>query len=186
MMQEFEKNQLDLEFQQKQLMSMSGFAETNKKQIAKEDIAQMKKNYLEMYLGLKNINWSQGMTLGMALQKALVQMDAFVASKLKVQNHPMGQELLKMHTEFRREMARHIMTSKHSEEKLQERHQQLYKERGEQSFKKASDSLNKVYDKYEPEVTTKKTPVMKSFEIAQQHTQQKIQQILWNQRQNVA
>jgi 5-keto 4-deoxyuronate isomerase len=183
MMQEFQKNQIELEFQQKQQMLMGGSVDAKaKKKMTPEDIKQMKKDYTNMYFALTSINWGHGGTLGMAWQKALSQMDAFVSTKMKMINHPMGKELLKMHTEFRRNMSKHIMTSEYAEEKLQERHKKLFIERGEKNFNKAKNSLDKIYDKYMPEKTEAKTPVAKSFAIAQQQTHQRIQQILAQQQ----
>lgn len=173
-----EKNNLDLEIQKQKFILMGGSVKTIQKKLSQEDIKQIKKDYHRMYFALTSINWGQGMTLGMAWQKALSQMDAFVKSKTKVQNHPINDELTKIHTAFRRRMAKHIMTSEYSNNKLQEKYKKLFVQDGEKDFSKHKQSFDNIYKKYMPQQQIVKNTNSGQFDAAKIRTQQKLQMLL--------
>lgn len=181
MTQTNEINHNDLDFQKKQFLLMGGKIKNIQKKLPQAEITKLKKYYRDMYFGLTSINWGHGMTLGMAWQKALEQMDAFVAAKTKNQNHQVGAELAKIHKEFRRNMAKHIMTSEYSEEKLSEQHKQLFISYGEKKFQQAKNPLNEMYKKYTPQQEVTQQPKFVQLDLAKQKTQQIMQQILLQQ-----
>ena len=178
MINENQNDFTNLTLQQKKFIMMGGDIKTQQKQLSPETIKQINKNYRLMYFAFTSINWGQGKTLGMAWQKALEQMDAYVASKTKIANHPINNELVKIHNKFRRDMSKHIMTSDYSESKLREEHKNLFVQIGEKDLKKGKTFLDNKYQEYMPKQQVKETPIMKSFGIAQARTQQMLQQML--------
>ena len=93
MMNDKNINQQNLELYQKKIMMMGGHIE-NQVKLSPEQIKQLKKDYSMMFIGLTSINWSKGVTLGTAWQKALEQMDGFIAAKTKIANHPINKYLI--------------------------------------------------------------------------------------------
>ena len=93
MIQNLNTHQDIMEFRQKQNI-MLGIFDKQTVRLSAEEIKKMKQDYVGMYYGFVSINWGQGLTLGMAWQKALEQMDAFVASKTKIPNHPANKDFL--------------------------------------------------------------------------------------------
>lgn len=181
MTNDFENNMQNFELQQKQMMMMNAIVNKNQKKLPPEVIKQLKKDYVHMYFGFVSVNWGQGKTLGMAWQKALEQMDGFVASKTKIAGHPLNEELVKMHGEFRREMAKTIMTNPYVNEKLDERLKKQFLDYGTKSISESKKTLDSMYAQYMPEKTLNKNSNTKSFEIAKLHTQKMIQQMLLQQ-----
>ena len=177
-----ELNQLNLELQQKKLLMMSVESEKVQQKLSLEEIAQIKKDYRKMYWAFVSVNWAKGMTLGVAWQKALEQMNSFVATKIKVENHPMNNELIKINAQFRHDMAKHIMTSEYAEEKLSDRLKKSFLEYGEQEFKKANTSLNTIYQKYMPKEQVKDKT--QQYENGKQNTQQIF--LLWQLQQEIS
>lgn len=181
MTQMLNANQINLELQQKQLMMMGGLVKNIQNKLSRPEIEKMKQNYVGMYYAFVSVNWGQGMTLGMAWQKALEQMDAFVASKAKVQNHPANQDLIKYHNEFRRDMAKSIMTSEYTDEKLEERLKKSFLSYGMKRLKETKKSLDDIYDAHMPKQELQKIPVNKSFDVAKQKTMQLMQKFFLQQ-----
>ncbi len=172
--------------QQKYFILMGGDIKTQQKQVPAEVIKKMKKDYEYMYSGLSCINFGKGMTLGMASQKALEQMDAYVASKTKIPNHPLNNELHKKHAEFRRKIAERIMTSRYAEFKVEGAEAQWFLKFGQDRVKKRQKSLDRVYNDYMPKQQAKETSIAKSFEFAQNKTKQLMQQMLLQQTKQYA
>lgn len=183
-----------LEVQQKYIIMLG--ADVNEKQVklSPEAIKKLRKDYINMYIGFVSINWGQGKTLGASWQKAIEQMDAFVASKNKITGHPVNDELTKFHAEHRYLVSKNIMTNKHAGDKLEKRLQQKFIKFGMEDLKKGKAALDATYKQYMPKekVVDKNQPV-KSFEIAKVRTQQLMQQavmkkifMLGNQRQHEA
>nr|MBQ0090915.1 hypothetical protein [Candidatus Enterousia merdequi] len=155
------------------------------KDLSQQEIEKMQKDYIGMYYALTSINWSQGMTLGMAWQKALEQMDAFVASKTKMINHPMNKHLSKIHSEFRKKQSERIMTSEYAECKLNPVHKKSFLDYGTKRVKDTKDSLNNLYQKYMPEKTeVNNQQKSHSFDLAKQKAQFLMQQIMLQQMKN--
>ena len=179
-----QKNQIDFEFQQKQFLMMGGSIKTVKEKLSQAEIEKMKKNYVGMYYALTSINWGQGMTLGMAWQKALEQMDAFVASKVKIRNHPANQELLNYHKEFRRHQSKFIMTNEYADMKLTENLKKPFLDYGTKRLNETKSALDEMYKAHMPEQQLQTAPVAKQFDIAKNKTQQLMQQILIQQMTN--
>ena len=181
MMKNLNANQQNSTLQQKQVIMMGGRIKTVQKNLSPEEIRKIGKNYRLMYFSFTSINWSQGMTLGMAWQKALEQMDSFIVTKTKLKNHPMNNELMKIHAEFRRDMSKHIMTSEYAEDKLKEHHKKSFRDYGEEFFKKSKTYLDGIYGQYMPKQKIAQQPKFVNFKIAQQKTQNILQQILLQQ-----
>ena len=181
MTQMLDKKQIELELQQKHFIMMGGALKVIQNKLSPMEIEKMKKDYVGMYYGLASINWGQGMTLGMAWQKALEQMDAFVASKAKIPNHPANSELIKYHNQFRRDMAKSIMTSDYTGEKLPEHLKKSFLTYGTKRVKETKNALNDMYKKHMPKQEMQKTTNGKSFDIAKQKQLLLLQQMM-NQR----
>ena len=182
MIQMLNKNQIDTEFPRKQFIMMGGPLKVVQNKLSHAETEKMKKDYVGMYYGLTSINWGHSMTLGMAWQKALEQMDAFVASKVKIQNHLVNTELMKYHTEFRRNMAKNIMTSKYADEKLPERLKKSFVDYGTKWVKETKGALDKMYKAHMPKQEAPKAPNIKTFDIVKQKTLQLMQQQMITQR----
>jgi len=181
MTQTLNKKQIELELQQKYLVMMGGSLKESQNKLSHMDIEKMKKDYVGMYYALVSINWGQGMTLGMAWQKALEQIDAFVASKMKIPNHPANSELVKYHNQFRRDRAKSIMTSEYADEKLSDRLKKSFVDYGTKRVKETKGALDNMYKKYMPKQEMQKTTNGKSFDIAKQKQLLLLQQMM-NQR----
>ena len=170
------------EFHQKQIMMMGGVLNTEQKKLSPETIQQMKKDYIKMYYAFTSINWGMGKTLGVSWQKALEQMDGFVAAKAKIPGHPANTELLKIHQEFRRDLARAIMNNPYVTEKLAERLKKNFIDYGTEAFKQAKSAFDNVYKQYMPNTKLDNAiSATKPFGISNQQTQQLVQQILMQQ-----
>lgn len=172
-----------MEFRQKQNI-MLGIFDKQTVRLSAEEIKKMKQDYVGMYYGFVSINWGQGMTLGRAWQKALEQMDAFVATKTKITNHPANKDFLKMHSDFRRDMAKSIMTSEYANDKLEPKYRKGFIAYGTKRVKETKNALDSLYQKYMPKQNLQQTSNAKSFDIAKQKTQQLMQQILMQQIMN--
>lgn len=170
----------NLELRQQQMM-MFGAGEKHKVKLNEQEIKQVHKNYVGMYYGFVSINWSQGMTLGMAWQKALQQMDAFVETKTKVQNNPLNEHLIKIHSEFRRNMSKNIMTSENANCKLNPKFKQSFADYGMNSLKKNKSALDNLHKKYMPQNSIDKTQTTESLKNATQKTQELMQQLMLQQ-----
>ena len=179
-----QNNIKDLELKQKKFIMIGGIINQNQKKLSLSEIKKLKKDYRKMYFGFVSINWGMGKTLGVSWQKALEQMDGFIASKSKINGHPVNDELIKIHTEFRRDMAKTIMTNPYADEKLSEKYKQFFMEDGTKSLKIGKNSLEDMYKKYMPEQTIEKTSITKSFDLAQRKAQQLMQQMLMQQKTN--
>jgi hypothetical protein len=140
---------------------------THKKTLNQKEIKQIKKDFLKMYFALTAINWAHKMTLGMARQKALEQMRAFVESKMKIQNHPLNKHLIQFHNEFRRNMSKHIMTSGYSEKKLNPELAEKLIRFGTIKTKEAKSGINSLYQKYMPKQNAKPIEIKKFIFIKQ-------------------
>lgn len=175
-------NQNNIEFQQKQFIMMGGTIKINQKKLSQATKEKMIKDYRNMYYAFTSINWGNGMNLGMAWQKALEQMDAFVATKAKIPNHPANQDLVKYHSEFRRNMAREIMTNENSNIKLEERLKKLFLTNGNTELKKAKSSLDEIYKQYMPTKQITKQPKTVILNLAKKRTEQFMQMILMQQQ----
>ncbi len=180
MMNEINKNLQNMEIQQLQ-MKMFGLNIDAKSKISMDEIKKIKQNYVGMYYGFVSVNWGRGMTLGMAWQKALEQMDAFIGGKTKTPNHSLNKILTQIHSDFRREMAKTIMDSHYADEKLNPQYAAGFVNHGAKRISETKDFLNNVYKKYMPEKTEQKQPQVKSFDIAKQNAQKLMQQMMLEQ-----
>jgi len=163
MMNEQKNNSKNLEIFQKQIIMMGGDIKKEQQKLSPETIKQIEKNYRQMYIGFTSINWGMGKTLGVSWQKALEQMDAFVESKIKVANHPMNNALIKIHKEFRADMAKFIMQSPHAENKLSERLKKDFIDDGTKNIKQAKAVLDDLYKQYSTANKSKFATVIFSF-----------------------
>ncbi len=183
MMNEFQNNLQNVEFQQKQIIMMGGdIKKSQKKQLSPQEIDKFKKDLVGMYYGFTSINWGNGMTLGMAWQKALEQMDGFAMSKLKIINHPANEHLMKFYREFRRNTAKNIMTSKYADEKLPERLKKSFVDYGQKRVKETKSDIDKLYQKYMPEKEIKHEQDVVKFDLAKKRTKQMTLQLLMQQQ----
>lgn len=178
MTQMFENSMQNLELQQKQIMMMGGLINKKQKKLSEEEIKQLKKDYSLMYFGFVSINWGQGKTLGVSWQKGLEQMDAYIKSKSKIMGHPVNNELVKIHSEFRKLMAKTIMTNPYVEEKLDERLKEEFLKFGMKDLRKGKGALDATYEKYMPEQTVNKTVDANKFNVANQNARQMFQMLM--------
>ena len=188
MIQELQKKQANLEIQKNFFIMMGGELENTQTKLSKLEIEKLKKDYVGMYYAFTSINWGQGMTLGMAWQKALEQMDAFVATKAKIPNHPANQELIKYHTSFKRDMARSIMQSKYANLKLREDFKKSFLDYGTKRLKEKKNSINNTYKKYMPVQQISKQPQSVQFDLARKKAEQlmRVQMLIIQQRERSA
>lgn len=75
-----------------------------------DELKQMKRGFDKMYNSLVSLNWSKGGNLGMAWQKALEQMSAFVQNKTQI-NHPANEYIKQLDKDNRKTMSEYIMKS---------------------------------------------------------------------------
>ena len=163
---------------------LTGANKEHQKEIPEEHQKQIVKNYVAMYFTLAAINWCHGMTLGMAWQKALEQMDAYIKSKTKIANHPMRKYLTEMHAIRRREMAKEIMTNPHANDKLSLNPETAAKWESfsTKHFQKNKNALNMLYKQYMPKQPINVQTNENSFKVAQEKMFTKMQQILLQQK----
>lgn len=171
-------NVQNFDLQQKQIIMMGGMVDKKQNKLSPEIIRQIQKDYVKMYYGFVSINWGMGKTLGVSWQKALEQMDAYVMSKLKIGNHPINSEFVKMHREFRRDMAKSIMTNPYTEEKLNERYKKSFLDYGTKCVKESKGALDNLYVAHMPKQSEKQQITSVKFMSATQKTQQMLQQML--------
>ena len=164
MTQEYENNTQNFELYQKRIIMMGGNVKQEQQELPKDVIAKLRKSYTEMYFAFTSINWAQGKTLGISWQKALEQMDAYVATKTKIQNHPVNNELIKIHKEFRSRMAKHIMTSEFANEKLESKsHIESFMRAGTEFLKTGKGALDDIYKNYMPKTNVKQSEIVHKF-----------------------
>ena len=167
------KNKQNLNLQQKRFIMIGGEFEQKIKQLSPQDSKNLQKYYKLMYAGFVSLNWSKGCKLGVAWQKAIEQMNAFVQSKTKIKNHPISKELKKIHDEFRKKISEYIMTNrKYAETTVSGAEANNFAEFGKFFMKKSVKPLNDMYKKYMPEQIIKETPMSKSFDFAKKNVQQ--------------
>ena len=135
-----------------------------------------------MYFAFTSINWANGMTLGMAWQKALEQMESFVKTKANNSNNPVSNELIKIHTEFRRYQSKFIMTSEYVDDRLAERLKKPFMDYGNQQLKKYKSAMDNIYQMHMPTTEITKQTKTHDFGIGMQNTQQILQQLLLQQQ----
>lgn len=165
----------NLDLQKKRFIMLGGNIEHNVKKVSSKDIEKLKRCYKFMYAGFVCLNWSNGCKLGVAWQKALEQMEAFIKSKTKIKNHPLNQELLKIHAEFRRKMSEYIMKNqKHAQSTVQGAEAKNFLDLSKYFMKKSRKRFDNMYKKYMPEQIIKETPMSKSFGVAKQNVQKLI------------
>ena len=174
MTQVYENNMTNFDVQQKKLMMMGVIVNNVQEKLPPEVIKQIKKDYRNMYFGFVSTYWGQGKTLGISWQKGLEQMDAYIATKTKIANHPVNNEIVKMHAEFRKDMAKTIMTNPYVDEKLSERLKKEFLNYGLKDIKTGKSALDAAYQKYAPKKTIENTKTAQQFSL----TNQKAQQIL--------
>ncbi len=171
------------ELLQKQFLMMGGMLDQQKK-LTPQEIKKIEQDYRTMYFGLTSLNWSQGMTLGMAWQKALEQMWSFIGGKTKNGNQLVNEHLVKIHTRFKQDQSKHIMecTGKESETKLSKEMAKFFQNGGAEMVQKGKEVIDKVYEKYHTEQNVQKNSDGKKFEIAKYNVQKIVQQMLMRQR----
>ena len=177
-----ERNMQNFEFQQQQMLMMGVVINQVQEKLPPEIIKQMKKDYVKMYYGFTSINWGMGKTLGISWQKALEQMDSFVATKTKISGHPANNELINFHSEFRRDMSKAIMTNPNTNLKLEERLKKNFLDYGTKSVKESKGALDGLYQKYMPKKTNEKTQTAQGFKLGNQKANQILQQLLIQQQ----
>jgi hypothetical protein len=166
------------EFMNQKIIMMGGNQNQRAKQISEAEIKRMKQKYVAMYYGFVSIHWGMGKSLGASWQRALEQMDGFIATWEKIPNHPLTREMKKFHQEYRRDMARAIMTNPNAELKLQEKFRKDFVDYGTRRVKESKSDLDSMYKKYAPEQDAKKT----EFASANRQVNMLLQQILLRQK----
>lgn len=153
-------------------------------ELTPEQKNQITKNYIAMYYSLAWINWCNGASLGTAWQKALEQMDGFVAGKIKVANHPMVGFLKELHVKHRQKMSKEIMTSEFADVKLNldSQRYKVYMGNVAQHFEESKNALNGLYNQLMPKQKTEKIDNTQPFKMVQTKALQMMQQLLWLKR----
>lgn len=141
------------EIQQQMAVLMCG------KQQEKQDLTTQQKeaitqSYMEMYFALAAFNWGGGMTLGVAWQKALEQMHAFVSSKAKTVSNPVNKYLVGVHAQHRRDMSERMMFSPNAEDKLNLNKQDtmMWNAVSLKKFQNSKAVLTDIHKQFEPKV----------------------------------
>lgn len=180
MMNELNLKQKNFEIQQKQFIMVGGKFDQQKK-LTPQEIKQLEQDYRTLYFGLVSLNWSRSMTLGMAWQKALEQIESFITGKTKNTNHPVNEHLVKIHNRFKQDQSKHIMecAGKESELKLNKNLVKFFETAGVEMVQKGKSAINKIYEKYKTEQNIQNK--YKKFDIAKQKTQQIMQQFMLQQ-----
>ena len=186
MMNDLEKRNFDLEFQQKKFIMLGGELKNVSSKLPPEVIKKMKQEYVKMFYAFTSINWGQGKTLGVSWQKALSQMDAFVTTKMKIANHPINAELIKFHQETRRQIAKSIMTNPYVDEKLNERFQKGFFDYGNKTLSESKHALDDMFKKYMPRQEITKKPQTFEFDLVKNNIQKMMQQLMAGQNQYAA
>lgn len=178
--EKFQNERVNQEIQNKMAILMGGKPE-KQPQLTPEQKKQITKNYIAMFYSLGWVNWCNGASLGTAWQKALEQMDGFVAGKTKVANHPMAGFLKELHAGHRKNMSKEIMTSKYAEMKLNLEPQMVRVWIGSivKHFEENKNALNGLYNQLMPKQKTETLNKEQPFKMAQNKTLQMIQQQLW-------
>lgn len=173
MTQEYENNMQNFELHRKRIIMMGGNVKKEQKKLSEKVIAKLRKSYVRMYFSFTSINWGQGKTLGTSWQKALEQMDAYVATKTKIQNHPANNELIKIHKKFRREMAEHIMTSEFANDVLEEKKvRESFMSYGTKFLKISKGTIDNIYKDYMPNTNIKQSEIVHKFGMSNQMLRQ--------------
>lgn len=169
---------------QSKMAILMGIKPEKQIELTPEQKNQITKNYIAMYYSLAWINWCNGASLGTAWQKALEQMDGFVAGKIKVANHPMVGFLKELHVKHRQKMAKEIMTSKYADIKLELDSQRYKAYVGNivQRFEENKNALNGLYNQLMPKQKTEEIDAKQPFKMAQDKALQMMQQLLWIKR----
>lgn len=137
---------------------------SKEKQLSPEDKKAIEKGLGDLFFGLAWTNWLNGATLGIAWQKALEQVDSFVAGKN--QNNPATKYLREVAAANKARMSRIIMTSSYSNEKMN-CPPEKFKEWSELGTKWTNDGLKQLNDKFkqfEPE-----KPQVQQFQQSKQN-----------------
>lgn len=139
------------QLKQNKFIMMGGI--TSQKDLSMAEIKKLESDYRDMYYGLTSIHWSKGVTLGMAWQHALGQMESYIMSKAKVVNNPVFVKLLEFHKTFKKDMSKHIMKcqGRESETKLTPELRELFAKDGTEMTQKGKDALNQTYQKFMPQ-----------------------------------
>lgn len=160
------KRNFDIELRQKKFIMMGGEFKNVKQKLSEADIKKMKRQYIEMYYAFTSLNWASGKILGVSWQKAVEQMDSYVASKTKKTGHPMNAELLKFHRQRHRETAEAIMHNPYVNVKLLERHKEIFLRHGNKDLTKSKHALDDMYQQYMPTQEITKQPKIAEFGLA--------------------
>ena len=150
------------ELRRHQILMHGGRSQQYKKQLSKEAIEQIKKDYYKMYYGLTSVNWSKkGTKLGTAWQKALEQMEAYIKTKSKVPNNPVYECLVDIYQEHKKRVVKHIMMcqGRESEDVLPDEFLEMFA-RGEKRAVEGKSALDNVYKAYMPKQQTQEKTKM--------------------------
>ena len=150
------------ELRRNQILMHGGSLRQYKKQLSKETIEQIKKDYYKMFFGFTSVNWSKpGTKLGTAWQKALEQMKSYVKTKSNFPNNPVYECLVDIHKKFSKRISEHIMKcqGRESETILPERLRNQFAQ-DEKMIAKGKSALDNVYTQYMPKQQTQEKPKM--------------------------
>lgn len=183
---DFERNKILSNPDVKQrILMISGDKKDSKLELTQEQQKQVAVNFSKMFSGLVVINWCRGLKLGMAKQKALEQMSAYVKSKTNPE-HPMNKYLHALDNQYRREVSEEIMKSEHSEEILPVNADWVKKweKLATDDFNISMQQMNQMHKEFMPQKTPEKQFGAKSFEEAKDKAYQKMLLILQQQIQD--
>ncbi|MBN1324864.1 MAG: hypothetical protein JW974_01460 [Alphaproteobacteria bacterium] len=158
-------------------------AQLNEKKLSPEDKKPIEKGVGDLFFGLAWTNWINGSSLGSAWQKALNQVDSFIATK--TQNNPATKYLREVAAVGKSRMSRIIMTNQNSNEKIDCPPEKIkeWSEIGSKWTSQGLQSLNDKVKEFEPE---KKEFAIQNNQQRFQNSQQNIMALWLLQRQRAA
>lgn len=180
---DFERNKILSNPDVKQhILMINGDKKDPKLELTKEQETQIAVNFGKMFSGLVVVNWCRGLNLGMAKQKALEQMSAYVKSKSNPE-HPMNKYLHALDNQYRREVSENIMKSEHSDATLTVGSEWVkqWEKLATDDFNISMQQMNQMHKEFMPQKTPEKQFGAKSFEEAKDKAHQKMLLILQQQ-----
>ena len=166
---------LNADVRRKIVLLMRGHKD-DKIEVPQHQQQQIAKNYMKTFYALAAINWTKGMVLGAAWQKALDQMNSFVVGKAKSPNNPVNKYLVGIHAQNRREISEYMMFSPNSDEKLglDLAVAKVLLDYATKRFHAGLGKLNEIHAQYEPKTQENKDIVSKLTEQRTQDLMQKM------------
>jgi len=183
---DFERNKILSNPNVKQrILMINGDKKDSKLELTKEQQKQISVNFSKMFSGLVVVNWCRGLKLGVARQKALEQMSAYVKSKLNPE-HPMNKYLHALDNQYRRDISEVNMEDEFADDTLPVKADWVkeWEKLATDDFNISMQKINQMYKEFMPQKTPEKQFGAKSFEEAKEKAHKKMLMILQMQLEN--